>query len=401
MTCVRWLPLVALLAGCAPTALPAVERPWESESESDAAERPWPVCSRLVIDALETEGPAGIARAASQGANFMCVADRTWGLPLDVAIREDRPDRVLALLRAGADPNGRYQLDRAPLRTAIDKQWGLPPPVHRSEIVALLLRHGADPNVRWCPFETRMGALPHGPCSTKKGVTALMTAVAFDQADVVALLLDAGADPEPEDWTEGNAFNFAVSRGVMTLLLSRVFPDPVVRQRESLAYLSRRALTSSLLADALYGDLRSRVIPVPRPPPPGDTSPPPPYPPLDRLHLVLGLGADPNERTADPVIDWPPLARAMSPSKLPHAEVLLQYGADPDQRWCAHPWTRRRDADCVSDTGLTPLMWAHRLGLDDFAALLLKYGADASARDSKGRTATDFEAEPPPWPRRE
>ncbi len=397
MTCVRWLPLVALLlAGCAPTALPVVERPWESESEPVGTA--WPVCSPLVIDALETAGPAGIAGAAAQGASFMCVADRTGQLTLNLAIREDRPDRVLALLRAGADANARSQLDHVPLRTAIDKQWGLPPPVHRSEIVALLLRHGADPNVRWCPFETR-GSYP--PCSLRSGVTPLMTAVAFDQADVVALLLDAGADARLDDWRDGNAFVFAASPGVMTLLLSRVFPDPVIRKRESLAYLSHRAISGSLLADALHDDPRTWIVGVPLPPPRGDTRPRPPYPPLDRLHLALGLGADPNERTADPVIDWPPLARAMSPHELPHAEVLLQYGADPDQRWCAHPWTRRRDPDCVSDTGLAPLMWAHRLGLDDFAALLLKYGADASARDSEGRTATDFEAEPPPWPRRE
>jgi ankyrin repeat protein len=111
---------------------------------------------------------------------------------------------------------------------------------------------------------------------------------------------------------------------------------------------------------------------------------------------VLGLGANPNDRTADAIVDWPPLAHAMARQQLPHAQVLLQYGADPDQRWCAHPRTRRRDAGCVSESGPTPLMWARRLSLDNFAALLLQYGADPTARDADGRTADDYEAEPRP-----
>jgi ankyrin repeat protein len=330
-----------------------------------------------------------------------------YGFPLDRAIVDDRPDRVLALLRAGADPNASRERDRLPLRTAIDKRWGQAPPVHRAEIVALLLEHGADPNVRWCPFESRGGARPFGPCRTRTGVTPLMTAVAFDQIDVVALLLDAGADLTPDDWTGGNAFTFVTSPGVLNLLLARVFPDAAVRRREALDYLADRSVfwypydggaAFSPLADAIVTDRRLFVIGLPAPPPPGDTRPRPPYPGLERLRLVLGLGADPDERV-DPEIDWTPLGLAMVQEQLQHAEVLLQYGADPNRRWCTHPRTRRSEPNCSSDTGPTPLIWAQRMGLDDFGALLRRYGADPAATDHTGRTFSDYEPEPP-QPRR-
>jgi ankyrin repeat protein len=228
-----------------------------------------------------------------------------------------------------------------------------------------------------------------------------MTAVAFDQVDVVALLLDAGADPSLDDWRDGNVFTFAVSRGVMTMLLSRVFPEPAVREKESLNYLTRRSGGTPLLADALRGDHRMMIIPLPAPPLPGVTAQPPaPYPPLNRLHLLLGLGVDPNERDGRDT-DWTPLGHALSRRQLPHAEVLLQYGADPNRGWCTHPRTRRREPDCASDTGPTPLMWARRMGLDDFTSLLLKYGGDPAARDHSGRTAADYDVEPePPRPSR-
>jgi ankyrin repeat protein len=61
----------------------------------------------------------------------------------------------------------------------------------------LLLDRGADPNTR----------------GTLEGFTALMTAAAEGQLDVVRLLLSRGADPSVKDEDGDTAMSFALEKG--------------------------------------------------------------------------------------------------------------------------------------------------------------------------------------------
>jgi ankyrin repeat protein len=65
-----------------------------------------------------------------------------------------------------------------------------------------------------------------------------------------------------------------------------------------------------------------------------------------------------------------------------HAQVtamLLERGADPDQR--------------EESLGWTALIWAAKEGRSDAVQTLLDYGADASLRDFDGRSAADWAME--------
>jgi hypothetical protein len=197
-----------------------------------------------------------ILAAARRGEKVTC-GPEDEPLPLDWAILQGRPDVARVLLDAGADPNARWSSrgDRFPLQDAIE--W-LPfeHARHRRELIGLLLRHGADPDARWCPFESRAGVPPYIPgCESATGVTPLMAAAAFDQADTTYLLLDAGANPALTDADGETALDYATGRAVFELLLAAQAPDPATRREKSLAFRGT-------------GKERSWLPPPPPPPPP-------------------------------------------------------------------------------------------------------------------------------------
>jgi ankyrin repeat protein len=393
--------LVALGCGRSPGPLPVPARPGTSalpassrdlETFAPAAHRP--PCSAAVAAALEDTRPQAIADAARRGETFTC-GPGTEPLPLDRAVMADRPDRVYALLEAGADPNAQWGAhgDRLPLQMAIESQlFGYGHLKHRAEIVKALLDRGADPDVRWCPYESR-DLVPTGStaCVTAGGVTPLMMAAALDQLDVVVLLLEAGANVDLEDRYGASAIDRASSQAVLSVLLERIFPDARERRAHALDYLRTRLARQSdreaqwlptPLMQAIAGGHVDFVLPPPEPPPP----PPSPRaravapapredPHLGRARAILQLGADPNERIARGSLDWTPLALAMYGRSAQMVEVLLQYGADPTLRWCADVKTRQMPSDCTLTTAPTPLMWAERSGQRDIAALLVRYGA--------------------------
>ncbi len=365
-----------------------------------AADRP--LCSSDVLAAVADGRSTAIMAAARRGANFRC-GSASDPLPLDEAVNADRPDRVAALLAAGADPNARWHAhgDRLPLQAAIEAQmFGFGRLKHRADIVKTLLDHGADANARWCPFESRHRS--DNSCRSDAGVTPLIMASAFGQVDSVALLLGAGADPSLRTWTGTRAIDVAHDTTTMALLLAHVLPDAVERRASALDYIGQwiaapdphRRSEPTPLMDAIARHPYEMLY-IPPPPSPGGT------PSADysdyghaqaaRARAILELGADPNEHSRSGSFDDTPLGLAIrrNDDDVEMVELLLQYGADPNLRSCAGP-TPTPATPCRTEVAPTALMWAASAGRDDLVDLLIRYGADVNLKDASGRTAANY-----------
>ena len=96
------------------------------------------------------------------------------------AVRQDHPDILRELLAAGADPNAPATRRNGwtPLMHAIHTRQSAEGPTARLGAIQTLLDGGADPNGR-----------------SRKGSTPLIMAAGYGATDMVALLLEAGADP--------------------------------------------------------------------------------------------------------------------------------------------------------------------------------------------------------------
>lgn len=400
-----WLALGLLTTGCERPVdqLPPVAAPGSGEiADPGFAIKPRSGCSDAVLAALRQPDLNAIAQAAAQGEDFTC-GGISKPLPLDEAVLSRATDRVRMLLESGADPNARWSShgDRNPLQEAIECKLSGTPCLDRAEIVRLLLRHGADPNGRWCPFESRAPDPAGRGCISKAGVTPLIVAAAFDQADTTYLLLDARADPTLEDWAGASALDDARGEAVFELLLPAQFATSPSREAAALAYLSNREPRHVRAGPWNQTPLSRAIFELPPPPPlppPAPTSranpvkPASPSPRAGRVKALLRIGADPNQRLSG-VVDWTPLALAVTVRDVEVAEVLLKKGSDPNARWCS-PVTWDREAldaatGCQRQRGLTPLMWAAYLGAEDLIRVLLRYGADPSLRDWQNKTALD------------
>jgi ankyrin repeat protein len=97
------------------------------------------------------------------------------------------------LIGAGADPNWREPATgETPLHSALSKA-GRP---HYAYVVRLLLERGADPNAATLP-NVETGAFMRDVRT--KGETPLHRAAAFADADVIRMLIEAGADRTRRD----------------------------------------------------------------------------------------------------------------------------------------------------------------------------------------------------------
>lgn len=306
--------------------------------------------------------------------------------PLDLAIGRDQLEEARQLLKDGADPNRRWGQsgDRFPLQEVIDT-GGLKIS-DPAAVIRLLLKHGADPNAKWCPFETRGLAPPgYASCTSAKGMTALIYATMPGHRDVVAVLLQAGADPQPRDWSGRSALDFANDEVIFELISRAMFPDIPRRDQNALGWLRRTDPQNSPLFRVLWLDAEQ-----------GEDKR------LARVRSLLAIGADPNERIQS---DRTSLSLALTYPSKRMARVLLRGGADVNQRWCdrfpAPRWAAYSDSPtgalvpgkdpaCTLENGMTPLMWTAATGDFETVELLLTFNADRSLKDWAGRSAVHY-----------
>jgi hypothetical protein len=120
-------------------------------------------------------------------------ADNMTELSLRLAAKMCEPDVVRLLLERGADPNADYYLGGTVLMKAVDAM--------KTETARLLLASGADVNGRGRYEETRANPKKHHHAIVEEEcrATGLMIAAGHGDAEMVALLLDAGADASFRD----------------------------------------------------------------------------------------------------------------------------------------------------------------------------------------------------------
>jgi len=315
--------------------------------------------------------------------------------PLDIAIRSNRIDELRRLLEQGENPNLRWGQsgDHFPLQEVLDSagETRTDPP----ETVRLLLMHGADPNARWCPFESR-GSDVGGPvCRSAQGATALAFAAAAGLTDVVELLLNAGADPAARDWMGISALDAASSEVGFELISRALFPAIESRDKRALESLRTQGpfrTDASLYASAIDGGAgwyRYQSIPM------ADFRLGYQNRVVERLRILLKLGAKPPDRLDTSAGEWTPLGLALQNGATRAARILLQAGAAVDGRGClASGYDMKLKKQifppCDQENGTTPLMYAAAQGQTDAVEMLLEFHADRSLKEWAGRTALDY-----------
>lgn len=122
-----------------------------------------------------------------------------WERPLFIACNHGHLEVVRRLIDAGADVNALNKFSSTPLHATCGRGRDLKYYKHAEDasdwikIATELLVHGADVNA-----------------ATRMGGTGLDFACYFDQAPLVAFLLESGADPNHRDWEGTNALGNAI-----------------------------------------------------------------------------------------------------------------------------------------------------------------------------------------------
>lgn len=407
-------------------------------------------------------GAEAISALLAAGADVHATDDR-GRTPLHRALfswdRPDDPARVAALVGAGADVNAVDLSGRTALHEAVER--GLPQtvvalveagadvdlkdaagntPLHLRRSMQTLLEPGADPDARTHRDEVAYPTETADPAecadwnfpgfmaaATPEAVTAcleagrdvternaegtpLHRAAAGGDPSVVALLLEAGADPHARDGGEATPLHRAAasgSSGNVALLLAAGAAleardsrqeTPLLRALDRWLYDS---LTVATLLDA-GADVKARTDN-------GET-------PLSRaasawvrdpgiVRRLLERGADPN---APGMGGQRPLhAAAGEPDLLPVIMALLEGGAEVNLRddggntplhVAVSAWLRDdtgvanallqagAEVDARNHEGMTPLHMALAIGNPAQASGLLQAGADPNARTPTGDT---------------
>jgi ankyrin repeat protein len=159
---------------------------------------------------------------ADRGADLN-LTDPDGATALVIAIINAHYDAAAVLLEKGADPNiADKEASMAALYAAVDMSrlavgHGRPNPRPSGErdaadLVALLLKHGADPNARLkAPIFQRHHTAGDGALG--EGATPFMRAAKSGDVAIMRLLLAAGADPKATRPNRANALMFAAGLG--------------------------------------------------------------------------------------------------------------------------------------------------------------------------------------------
>lgn len=204
----------------------------------------------------------------------------------------------------------------------------------KCEIIALLLEAGADPNA--CPQN------PHYIYDLDRNRTPLSWVVESGNVEALRLLLDAGADI-----TSTNAMDIAVNKGSAEIisLLSGAGKDPESKKKNT--------------SEAFWRSVEHLHC--------------------EGFRVLASGGCSPD--THGPAGNTPlllALSGAQSDKQKDFINLLLELGAD---------------VNSANDNGQTALLTAASQGYADMAALLLKNGADVNAANQEGQTALMLSAD--------
>jgi ankyrin repeat protein len=401
-------------------------------------------------------------------AGARAAADSRYGLrPLAIAASNGSSEMIRLLLDAGADPNGvdpagetalmiatrvgrldavRLLVDRGARIDATDttfEQTALMVAVRHNhpDIVRLLIDRGAAVDARTRVGRTPSWVLPnsvpgfgHGigivrgglpPRGSRApipgGMTPLLYAARDGRADIVGLLLDAGADINGKDANDITPLISAITNNhpdVARLLVERG------ADVASADWYGRTPLWAAVETRNMDLDNASFVNSIDR------------APFLNLIELLLDRGADPNVRTTEvpPIrrdflrvtgsLSWvdftgqTPFLTAALAGDVAVMRLLLERGADPhiptfggttplmaaagvnwvvDQTSDEGPealleavklcFELGMDVNAVNSMGLTALHGAANRGSDDIIRFLVQQGARLDVKDAEGRTA--------------
>ena len=357
--------------------------------------------------ASSKNSPAIMAALLEAGADLN-TRDDDGNTLLHLAAERDRPVVIVALLDTGADPNARNNDGRTPLHAAA---CSTAPgrPVTAAAAIVVLLEAGADPNARDDTGYTALQLAPADSISLMTtlleahagrivrdlnaradwfGYTALHAAARANNLELIAALIEAGADVDAID-NDGHT-PLLLAAGARRGRGAKV-PPPTYHP-EAIAALA--AAGADLETRDRYGQtallLATNL---------GDTA---------MIAMLLEAGADLEVR--DELNGWTAWQRALEQGNTAMIAALTEAWADVESGdyndftavlalAAGNPAAlveAEVDPNAHDDNGRTVLHWATKW--DDSAALaalaaLLEAGADLNSRDKYGHTALHWAAQ--------